>query len=402
VSATERLDEFGEVGGPELPEHFYFHVPFCRSKCSYCDFCSITDADPQVVFATFAAMAAEVHAWSISALPGLVETVYVGGGTPSLHAPAVGRLIESVRAELALRGDAEITVEANPDSLSSVALETLLEGGANRISVGAQAFDDGVLRLLGRAHDASTARRALSLVAEAGVELSVDLICGVPGQSMASWVETLEEALDCGARHVSVYPLSIEEGTPLSAAVSGGLVPEPDPDLAAEMMLAAEARLAQDGILRYEVANYAAPGHESRHNLAYWSGKAYSGTGPGAHGMVEPQTARTLGIYVPVSPAPDVARVRYANQSDVQRWLIGAPPRVELLGAKEAMREDVMLGMRLVHGVRAAQVEEAGLAEELASLAADGLVELAGGRWRTTQRGWLLGNEVFGRIWARE
>ena len=168
------------------------------------------------------------------------------------------------------------------------------------------------------------------------------------------------------------------------------------------MMLLAEARLAKDGILRYEVANYAATGHESRHNTAYWTGEPYVGTGPGAHGMLSPETARTIGLYLRRDLAEDVARVRYANPCSADRWLMAAPPEIELLTAAEAAREDVMLGMRLVRGVSASRVETAGLRSVLETLASDGLTELADGRWRTTQRGWLLGNEVFGRIWGAE
>ena len=399
------LDDTSEFGRPAeavLPEHFYFHVPFCRAKCSYCDFTSYAGCDSQDVFAVFAGMEAEVHRWSFASLPGVIATVYVGGGTPSLHAAPVGQLLDQVRRHLPLRSDAEITVEANPDSLTPFALEAMLEGGATRISVGVQAFDDGVLRLLGRLHDSRQARTALSLVHDAGVELSVDLICGVPGQSIASWVESLEQALDSGAKHLSIYPLAIEEGTALSVAISGGLVAEPDPDIAAEMMLVAQTRLAASGIARYEVANYAAPGHESVHNSAYWTGKPYVGIGPGAHGMLQPGTARTIGMYFGDADAEDVARLRYSNAGQIDAWLMGAPAEVERLSAAEVGREDVMLGLRLVRGVRSAQVSAAGLDDVLASLASDGLTELVDAHWRTTERGWLLGNVVFGRVWLRE
>jgi oxygen-independent coproporphyrinogen-3 oxidase len=380
----------------------YVHWPYCAAKCPYCDFNShVRDAFSETRWSDAILSELDFVAGLQSARPN-VASVFFGGGTPSLHAAPVGHLLANVRRELHVRDGAEITVEANPDSLGAVALEALLEGGANRISVGVQAFDDGVLRLLGRAHDSRQARAALALVREAGIELSVDLICGVPGQSMASWAESLEQALDSGARHLSIYPLAIEEGTPLAAAISGGIVAEPDPDIAADMMLLAETRLAMAGIARYEVANYAAPGHESRHNSAYWTGSPYVGIGPGAHGMLTPETARTVGMYLVDLLAGDVARVRYSNPGEIARWLTGAPCDIELLSAADAAREDVMLGLRLVRGVRAVQVSAAGLDEVLESLAADGLVELREGRWRTTQRGWLLGNVVFRRVWAGE
>jgi oxygen-independent coproporphyrinogen-3 oxidase len=228
-------------------------------------------------------------------------------------------------------------------------------------------------------------------------------MCGVPGQTMASWAETLEEALDAGAQHMSVYPLSIEEGTPLAADVASGAMPTPDPDLAADMMLLAEKRLGEAGVARYEVANYAVPGHESRHNIAYWTGRSYAGIGPGAHGMLQPDVAQTIGLDLGEDAvAPGIARVRYANWADIDTWLTGGRFDIELLSGSEAAREDVMLGMRLSAGVRADRVAACGLEKVLEELAEAGLVEHADGRWRTTQRGWLLGNEVFGRIWAGE
>lgn len=403
------LDDADELGvesiahGPTLPAHFYFHVPFCRSKCSYCDFCSVADADPQEVFAVFAGLETEVRRWAVAGFPGVVETVYVGGGTPSLHPGPVASLLAHVRSDLPLRPGAEITVEANPDSLSASTLETLLEAGVTRVSVGVQAFDDAVLRLLGRAHDARQARHVLALLSQAGVDFSADLMCGVPGQTMASWRESVEQVLDAGATHASVYPLAVEDGTSLSAAVSSGLVPEPDPDLAADMMIAADERFADAGLKRYEVANFAVPGHESRHNTAYWTGHSYAGVGPAAHGMLDAQTARAIGLTLPDSlGGREVERVRYANVSDVKGWLFGAQLELELLAHDSVVREDVMLGLRLTRGVPAAQVEAAGLSATLEGLAADGLVTLQSGRWSTTRRGWLLGNEVFGRVWAGE
>ena len=398
---TDSGEAFGDFFGPQMPAHLYLHVPFCASKCAYCDFASVAGAGSQEVFAVFSGMQAEVRRWGISSMPGVLETVYVGGGTPSLHAAPVALTLEHVARDLPLREHAEITVEANPDSLGDAALEALLEGGANRISLGVQAFDDRVLRLLGRIHDARGAREAAARVRASGCELAVDLICGVPGQSMASWVETLEEAVETGAHHISVYPLAIEDGTPLSAAISGGIVDEPDPDVAADMMLVAQERLARSGLERYEVANYATPGHESRHNNAYWTGRSYIGIGPGAHGMLDAETARAVGLHLPL-PGEDTARVRYSSAADIEGWLTGATGEIELLSAAAAAREDVMLGLRLVKGVSSQQVADAALTPVLEGLGADGLIELVAGRWRTTARGWLLGNEVFGRVWTAE
>jgi len=398
-------DIAGFSRGPGLPSHFYFHVPFCRSKCAYCDFASIAGADPQAVFAVFSGMEAELRRWGVSMLPGVVETVYFGGGTPSLHVPQVLSVLECVHRDLPLRAGVEVTVEANPDSLSRDSVAALAEAGVTRISVGVQAFDASVLQLLGRCHDSRQALDACEAVADARLELSVDVICGVPGQSRASWESTLELAIGTGAKHVSVYPLSVEAGTPLAVAVDTGLIEDADPDEAEAMMLIAEEMLGAAGLRRYEVANYAVPGHESRHNSAYWSGESYAGVGPGAHGMVDVATARAVGI-LPPGAAEDTIRVRYAEATNIDGWLTGGLEVVELLNAGETAREDVMLRLRLATGVSVKQAREAGLEDVMASLAEDGLVERSveadGWHWRTTRRGWLLGNEVFGRVWNGE
>jgi oxygen-independent coproporphyrinogen III oxidase len=391
----------GELLCGRLPSHFYVHVPFCASKCGYCDFASVSDAPENIVRAVFTGIRTQLTRWSLTGLPGVVETVYFGGGTPTCHPGEVLRLLGHVREHFTVHLDAEITVEANPDSLTQEMVRDFGAAGVTRISVGVQSLDDRVLRILGRRHDAQSAMRACRAVIDAGVELSVDLICGVPGQSMTSWSETLERAVSTGARHMSVYPLTIEDDTPLQVAISAGLLDEPDPDMAAEMMILAEAMLGYHGLGRYEVANYAETrANESRHNTAYWTGRPYIGVGPGAHGMLDPEVARVIGLIS--AQDADVTRVRYANAASIDDWLVGAGDSHELLSAGDTAREDVMLGLRLVRGVAAELVSAAGLVDVLKALAEDGLVELVDGRWRTTQRGWLLGNVVFGRVWAGE
>lgn len=393
--------------GPRLPAHLYIHVPFCASKCAYCDFFSVADPAPDIVSPVFRGIESQLREWSSSGLEGVLDTVYVGGGTPTSTAEHTMRLVRDVRRRFVLHPAAEFTLEANPDSLDRALARSLAEAGVTRISVGVQSFDEGVLRLLGRPHGVRQALRACADVREAGLELSVDLMCGAPGQTRGSWAATLELALSTGPQHVSVYPLSLEPGTPLAAAVSSGLVCEPDADAAAEMLLAAEELLGEAGLSRYEVANYALPGHEARHNTAYWTGSPYLGVGPGAHGMLDVATASAAGLLGPGEET--TGRVRYSNAADVEEWLVGRGGEVETLTAPEAAREDVMLGLRLVRGVSVGRVAGAGLGPVLERLETEDLVELAadadaagGARWRTTTRGWLLGNEVFGRVWAGE
>jgi oxygen-independent coproporphyrinogen-3 oxidase len=189
----------------------------------------------------------------------------------------------------------------------------------------------------------------------------------------------------------------------MDAAVAAGALPAPDPDVAAEMMLLAEGMLEAEGLSRYEVANFAVPGHESRHNTAYWTGRPYLAVGPSAHGMVDARDASLVGVMS--APPADAGRLRYWYSSDVQAWLdapLTRPAGVEWLTTAEALREDAMLGLRLSVGIDDALAGRAGVAGVLESLVADGLLTHADARWRVTQRGWLLGNQVFGRVWAGE
>jgi putative oxygen-independent coproporphyrinogen III oxidase len=389
----------------------YVHVPFCASKCAYCDFCSLPVTDVHWHEAFVDAALRETRHWRCWTLAD-VPTLYVGGGTPTILGEGLVRLVEGLGAVVGLRGDAEVTVEANPDSVTPGLVAALAGAGVTRVSLGVQSFDDDVLRTLGRRHDAASAERAAGTLARSGLRFSVDVMCGIPGQTLASWRDTLECVVAIGAGHVSAYPLSVEEGTPLYVAVRRGELPPPDPDVAADMMLLAEDLLGASGLPRYEVASYARPGEESRHNIRYWTGGAYVGVGPSAASMLPAEEfARiaTLERWEPLGPDgareredSGAGRVRFVRTSDVEEYLgmpVAAPASVEYLSAEEAAREDVMLGLRLTRGVAAGQVGAAGLTPVLEGLAADGLVVSAGGSWRTTRRGWLLGNEVFGRVW---
>jgi oxygen-independent coproporphyrinogen-3 oxidase len=396
-----------------MPVSLYVHVPYCLSKCAYCDFTSsVTDPRWHAPFVD--AVLFEAGHWSFYDLLGDVPTLYFGGGTPTVLGPELARLVRGIRETAVMRAGAEITVETNPDTTIGETVFALVSEGVNRFSLGVQSFDDEVLATLGRRHDAVGAESAARVLGESGARFSVDLMCGIPGQSMRSWRETLKRAVGTGATHMSVYPLSIEEGTPLAQRVEAGSLAAPDPDEAAEMMLLAEEVLGEAGLVRYETANYALPGHEARHNTVYWTGGAYLGLGPSASGMLP---AATLGAMIetegldratsagpgglPLPSATD-ARARFTQVRDAIAYIrdpLRSIVEVEYLTAEEVMREDVMLGMRLSIGVPAEKTSLAGLDAVFESLAADGLVQLADGRWRTTSRGWLLGNEVFGRIW---
>ena len=398
---------------PPIPVSLYVHVPFCLSKCAYCDFYSEAGKPDRYSRFVDAALFEAGH-WSHYDLLDDVPTMYIGGGTPTVLGTELVRLVRGLCETAHLRSDAEITVETNPETTDAGLIAQLVEAGVNRFSLGVQSFDDAVLATLGRCHGAARTEAALEVLRASGVPFSIDLICGVPGQSFESWDATLERAVGCGARHVSVYPLTVEDGTPLAAAIADGHQAAPDPDVAADMMLAAEVALAAVGMPRYEVANYAQPGHEARHNLVYWTGGAYLGVGPHAASMLPcaefQRVAEAEGWKLDAEVAGTPARARFTREVSLEDYLrrpLAQPKPLEVLTAQEVMREDVMLGLRLSRGVAVEMVEAAGLGETLASLAERGLVSIAededgAARWRTTQRGWLLGNQVFGAVWAGE
>lgn len=402
------------AGAASTPVSLYVHVPFCLSKCAYCDFYSETGESRR--FSQFVdAVLFEAGHWSHYGLLDDVPTMYVGGGTPTVMGPELVRLVRGLGDTAHLRPDAEITVETNPETTDAALVAALVDAGANRFSIGVQSFDDSVLTTLGRCHDVASTARALDILRAARVSFSIDLICGVPGQSFESWDDTLEKAVNSGARHVSVYPLTVEDGTPLDAAIRDGRSAAPDPDVAAEMMLVAEVALSAAGLLRYEVANYAQPGHESRHNSVYWTGGAYLGVGPHAASMLPRNLYAPVGAGegwgLPVTAdGGEPARIRWTREvalADYVRDPLAAPAPMEALSGAEAAREDVMLGLRLTDGVPADQVQTAGVTRVLEQLEGRGLVRLGAGRdglarWRTTQNGWLLGNEVFSSVWAGE
>ncbi|MDZ4168827.1 MAG: radical SAM family heme chaperone HemW [Coriobacteriia bacterium] len=404
----------------------YLHVPFCVSKCAYCDFTSAADdpcarvpaetvhyvADALPSGADYgdayvAALLAYLEEFVDAGVLHAVPSVYIGGGTPTLLGSRLAGLVTALRALPGLSADTEVTVEANPDSLTPALAAELASAGVTRVSLGVQSFDDQVLAWLGRRHDAAAAEAAASALRAAGLPFSVDLMCGVPGQVAASWAESVQRAIATGAGHVSVYPLSVEDDTPLAASIARGEVPEPDADTAADHLAVAATALRAAGFERYEVASYARPGQECRHNIRYWTGGAYLGVGPGAASMLPVHTAKKTPLSARVVYSwPDDWRVRFTwhdTTSGFLSCLWDCPPvAIEALDASDAVREDAMLGLRLSAGITDELATRAGAQTGLAELADAGLVEHVGGRWRTTERGWLLGNEVFGRVWSGE
>ncbi|MGD8624536.1 MAG: radical SAM family heme chaperone HemW [Anaerolineae bacterium] len=368
----------------------YAHIPFCQAKCSYCDFAS--EAGLEALFEDYVnAMVRELE----TADPARVRSVYIGGGTPTVLAPALlGRILKTIKGTFDLEPGAEVTVEANPGTVDGAGLAALRALGANRLSLGVQSFKAGELALLGRIHNATEAIAAFGAAREAGFEkISLDLIYGLPGQGMAAWQHSLAQALSLAPEHLSLYCLSVEEGTPLAAAIRHGNLPAPDADLAAEMYEWAEKACAQAGYHHYEISNWARePEMACRHNLIYWRNEPYRGIGASAHSWAGGR--RWANLH---SPAEYVARV-----------LAGGSPVMteEEIGPDLEIGETVMLGLRLVEeGVTFERFQRRfdldlrqRFGKEIKDLAAWGLLAVCTDRLRLTPRGRLLGNQVFGRF----
>ena len=274
-----------ETAAPHAGISLYIHIPFCLSKCPYCDFNTYQGIETQ--FGDFlTAVCAELDAWFRVLAHPPVNTVFLGGGTPSYLPPgAVARILDTVAAGAGrLPSDAEITAECNPNDLTPECCADLRAAGVNRISIGVQSMDNALLTMLGRRHDAAEAAAALRHCRRAGFNnISLDLMYGLPRQTLRQWQDTLDAALSLSPEHLSLYALTLEDGTPLRRWVTEGRLPEPDPDLAADMYDHARRALSAAGYCHYEISNWAFPGRQSRHNLAYWRNRQWLGVGPGAH-----------------------------------------------------------------------------------------------------------------------
>jgi oxygen-independent coproporphyrinogen-3 oxidase len=360
----------------------YVHWPFCLAKCPYCDFNSHVrrDVDPtrwqRALVAEVAAAAREV--------PGrVVDTIFFGGGTPSLMPPeTVAAMIEAVGAAWELAPDAEITLEANPTSVEAGRFRGFRAAGVNRLSMGVQALNDADLKALGRMHDAAEAMRAFEVARAIFPRVSFDLIYARQGQSLADWRSELDRALGLAVDHLSLYQLTIEPGTRFGdLAARGRLRGLPDAALAAEMYRATQEICGAAGVGAYEISNHARPGAESRHNLVYWRYGDYAGIGPGAHGRLTVGGRRW---------ASEAVRAPEAWLEAVEGQGSGTAGRAEVSGGEQAV-EMLMMGLRLAEGVepeRFARLNGAPLpAERVAELAELGLVERRGGRLAATAEG---------------
>ena len=386
------------------------HIPFCETKCPYCDFNTYARIE-SLMPAYIKSLRREITQWGAMLGRPKVHTVFFGGGTPSyLPSEDFVAVLSEIHQAFQVESDAEITLEANPGDFDKAKLTAYLEAGANRLSIGVQSLDDRLLSLLGRRHDAAQAVSAYRLAREAGFEnVSVDLMYGLPHQTLDDWTATVERAAALEPEHLSMYCLTLEKGTPMEQWVKAGTMPEPDGDLAADMYVVAEEKMEALGYRHYEISNWAKQGLESRHNLAYWRNDAYLGVGPGAHSYLNGMRFANLR-----PPKEYVRLMESASTSKAVGVLDEAAVRsvrvvdsVEVIGRRLEMAETMMMGLRLDTGVgeeafarRFGSAMEKAYGPEMAELTQDGLVERADGALRLTARGRLLGNRVFSRFFA--
>jgi oxygen-independent coproporphyrinogen-3 oxidase len=384
----------------------YISVPFCRTKCSYCNFAS--DVFSRAVFERYVdRVCADIaSARSIAQEMGgriepEVESIYLGGGTPTvLEAGQLRRMFDAVRGEFSVVADAEITVECAPGTLTTTVLDSLLGCGVNRVSLGVQSFVDQEAAAVGRLHKRVTVLDDIARLRAAGIaNINVDLIAGLPHQTAASWQISLAETIATGVPHVSVYMLEVDEDSRLGRElIAGGQRYHahfvPDDDATADFYLAACDELKAAGVVQYEISNFARAGYESRHNLKYWTRQPYIGLGVDAHSMLS-------------SASPDVEAVRFASPDSLEQYLAGSPLQRTVISEATALEENFFLGLRLNRGIDLGQIAatfgvEAVRAAQatIEDLAADGLMQRDGDVVRLTPRGRLLSNEVFQRFIA--
>lgn len=370
----------------------YLHIPFCIQKCSYCSFFSIPLSDDSIE-RYCGQLCTELKLASNEAGSVRLESIYFGGGTPSLLNPTqLSMVMDTIHKCFEVRESAEITLEANPGTVSLQGFKEFRSCGVNRISLGIQSFDDRMLQLLGRIHTATEAREAVAAARAARFDnLGIDLIYGLPGQTLHDWRYELEQAVELSTEHLSVYGLTLEEGTPFFNRYGHDLHGIPDDELSAQMFELTHEHLTQLGFEHYEIANYARSGYRSQHNSGYWKRDGYLGVGAGAHSFML-----------------DGDGVRFSNVDALQGY--GAAidscelPRHDYtsLSLEDAMAEFMFLGLRLSDGVSYRQFyDKFGIqlqekyATEIARCASLGLLEQTSAGVSLSPRGMLLSNQVF-------
>jgi oxygen-independent coproporphyrinogen-3 oxidase len=380
--ASDPIDQVG----------IYIHIPFCVAKCYYCAFNSYAGLE-HLHLDYIEALQREIARCARDKGSFRASSVYLGGGTPSLLSiDSLSAILGACLGSFAAMEGTEISVEANPGTVSASYLWDLRAQGVNRLSLGAQSFDDSILRLLGRIHTSADVKQSYESARDAGFQnVNLDLIYGIPTQTLEAWQEDLAEAMQLEPEHLSLYCLSVEEGTPLAKSISRGELPSPDPDLAAAMYASAQESLAEADYAHYEISNWAVAGRECQHNITYWRNQPYLGFGAGAHSF--DGQARYYNV---ASPEEYVQRVLGGQEA-----MAG---RDEIDHALE-MSDTMIMGLRMCQGVSFSDFEDRFGSSpikvygyQIRELIGLGLLDANASGVRLTERGRLLGNEVFERF----
>lgn len=376
------------------PRSVYIHIPFCTNKCHYCDFNSFVTQNPQLIWDYLDALRTEMERTFALTPPDRIDTIFVGGGTPTFLDHAQMRsFLETVQAILGprLSADCEWTMEANPGTTDREKLDIMRSYGVNRLSFGVQAFDDGLLARLGRIHQVKDVYESVDHARAAGFDnLSIDLMFGLPGQTMELFSDSIRQALTLPITHLSAYSLKVEENTLFHTLYQKGQLPLPDEDTELTMYMLLIEEMERHGYAMYEISNFAVPGWESRHNKTYWFNDEYYGLGAGAHGYVHGRRH--------VNAGPLVQYMKLAREG---------LPRVEEFEVTRqmAMEDQMILGLRLREGVdrerflrRFGVTMEEVFGDIVRQEVERGMLEYVDGHLRLTRKGLPLGNEVFARF----
>lgn len=372
--SDDRLHGVGESSSETF--HAYVHIPFCKARCGYCDFNTYLATDlPGVAQSDFHLALIQEIEFSLRVLevseisPAPLRSVFFGGGTPSLFsADQLSAILQSLKAAYGLTHQAEITIEANPDTVDESYLTDLRETGVNRISFGVQSFDSEVLRTLDRTHDSNNVASVVEIAKDLGFAVSVDLIYGTPGETLESWSATLNRAIALDTEHISAYSLIVEPGTPLARLIKRGELPDIQPDFQADCYQLASDSLESAGFQWYEVSNWSRGVHaESLHNQAYWQSRNWWGFGPGAHSHIS--GSRWWNLKHPVSYSQKLAE--------------GASPAagMEKLERRQALEEQLLLELRTARGIALSALRELSVSQQLVA------EELASGNLRLLPEG---------------
>lgn len=426
-----------------LPLALYIHIPFCRFKCFYCDFNTYAGIE-KLIPDYVTALTTEIRRWGEALRQNDIwasgQTIFFGGGTPSLLTPVqVAEILAAFGKTMPRLRSAEISMEVNPESVTREFVRDVMSLGVNRFSMGAQSFDNTELQMLGRLHDAGGVERAMNALRAGGADnVNLDLMYGLPRQTLKTWESSLTGALALTPEHLSLYALTVEESTPFHGWVESGRLPSPDPDLAADMYEMAEQRMAEAGLEQYEISNWAQPDRECRHNLAYWHNAPFIGFGPGAHSHLfgaRFSVMRQPRSYIdrmaelakqPITEPPLLPRIDgpVSAEDALNNIVLNDIAPIDSIDPyTDSMRraETLVLGLRLNRGVVEEDYRERfgvlpseiyadaieasitdGLLERtgdsLDASGADGSPERSGNVLRLTPRGRLLSNEVFVRI----